>query len=93
MPWNDLTSALRTDKSQTPPVDDMQAMMYLILATVTHLEGGTFRDCEELFVHVSSRKLPGSPIDAFMDVEVMREFVRAQIEDRSHSNQQNGSEE
>lgn len=64
-------------------MSDYAALPLLILATITHMEGGDESDCEALFAHVGGDKLPQSPSEAFAHVEDMRAFVRARVESRA----------
>ena len=64
-------------------MSDYAAMPLLILATITHMEGGDADDCEALFDHISSDKLPHTPAEAFAHVDAMRAFVRARVADRA----------
>jgi len=64
-------------------MENAQSMMLVLLATITHVEGGDAADCDALFAHVGGDRLPHTPGEAFAHVDAMREFVRARIADRA----------
>ena len=64
-------------------MSDYDALPLLVLATITHMEGGGADDCEALFEHIGGGRLPHTPAEAFAHVDAMRAFVRARVGERA----------
>ena len=64
-------------------MSDYDALPLLVLSAITHMEGGDADDCEALFEHTGSDRLPHTPAEAFAHVDAMRAFVRARVGERA----------